>query len=67
VQREFTTNAGVRAENRIGNRQILDVQNAQKELLDARTRLVVAQRNAYVADFNLLARIGADASILSVA
>ena len=49
---------GVRAENSIGNRQILDVLNAEQELLNARAQLVTARRNAYVAAFNLLALMG---------
>ena len=49
---------GVRAENSIGNRQILDVLNAEQELLSARVQLVTARRNEYVAGFTLLAAMG---------
>lgn len=49
---------GVRAENSIGNRTILDVLNAEQELLSARVRLVTARRNAYVAGFALLSAMG---------
>ena len=49
---------GVRAENSIGNRTILDVLNQEQELLLARTQLVTARRNAYVAGFSLLAAMG---------
>ncbi|MBY6219112.1 TolC family outer membrane protein [Qipengyuania aquimaris] len=49
---------GVRAENSIGNRTILDVLNAEQELLSARVQLVTARRNAYVAGFSLLAAMG---------
>lgn len=49
---------GVRAENSIGNRSILDVLNAEQELLTARAQLVTARRNAYVAGFTLLALMG---------
>jgi len=49
---------GVRAENSIGNRTILDVLNAEQELVNARAQLVTARRNAYVAGFNLLALMG---------
>jgi outer membrane protein len=49
---------GVQAENSIGTRQILDVLNAEQELLDARVQLVTARRNAYVAGFTLLAAMG---------
>ena len=49
---------GVRAENSIGNRTILDVLNAEQELVSARAQLVTARRNAYVAGFTLLATMG---------
>ncbi len=49
---------GVRAENSIGNRTILDVLNAEQELLNSRVQLVTARRNAYVAGFSLLAAMG---------
>lgn len=49
---------GVRAENSIGNRTIIDVLNAEQELLLARANLVTARRNAYVAGFTLLAAMG---------
>ena len=49
---------GVRAENSIGNRTIIDVLNAEQELLTARAQLVTARRNAYVAGFSLLAAMG---------
>ncbi|MEO1488745.1 MAG: TolC family outer membrane protein [Pseudomonadota bacterium] len=49
---------GVRAENSIGNRTILDVLNAEQELVQARSDLVTARRNAYVAGFTLLAAMG---------
>ncbi len=49
---------GVRAENTVGNRTILDILNAEQELLNAQVVLVRARRNAYVAGFNLLAAMG---------
>lgn len=49
---------GVRAENTVGNRTILDILNAQQELLSAQVQLVTARRNAYVAGFTLLAAMG---------
>ncbi|TCD06968.1 hypothetical protein EYB45_02985 [Erythrobacteraceae bacterium CFH 75059] len=49
---------GVRAENTVGNRTILDILDAERELLNARVQLVQAQRNAYVAGFSLLAAMG---------
>jgi outer membrane protein len=49
---------GVRAENSIGNRTVLDVLDAEQELVNARAQLVTARRNAYVAGFTLLALMG---------
>ncbi|WP_048884577.1 TolC family outer membrane protein [Aurantiacibacter atlanticus] len=49
---------GVRAENTVGNRTVLDILDAQRELLRAQVQLVTAQRNAYVAGFALLAAMG---------
>lgn len=49
---------GVRAENSVGNRTILEILNAEQEVLQARVRLVTARRNAYVAGFTLLAAMG---------
>lgn len=49
---------GVRAENSVGNRTILDILNAEQELLSAQVELVRARRNAYVAGFSLLAAMG---------
>jgi outer membrane protein len=49
---------GVRAENSVGNRTILDILNAEQELLNAQVTLVTARRNAYVAGFTLLAAMG---------
>lgn len=49
---------GVRAENSVGTRSILDILNAEQELLNAQVQLVSAERNAYVAAFSLLAAMG---------
>lgn len=49
---------GVRAENTVGSRTILDILNAEQESLSAKVDLVTAQRNAYVAGFSLLAAMG---------
>jgi len=49
---------GVRAENSVGNRTILDILNAQQELLRSQVQLVTARRNVYVAGFSLLAAMG---------
>ncbi|QGN54871.1 TolC family outer membrane protein [Novosphingobium sp. Gsoil 351] len=49
---------GVRAENTVGNRTILNILDAEQELLRAQVQLVTARRNAYVAGFTLLAAMG---------
>lgn len=49
---------GVRAENSVGTRTILDILDAERELLNAQVELVTAERNAYVAGFQLLASMG---------
>jgi outer membrane protein len=49
---------GVRAEQTVGNRTILDFLDAQQELLRAQVQLVTARRNAYIAGFTLLAAMG---------
>ena len=58
---------GVRAENSVGNRTILDILNAEQELINAQVQLVTARRNAYVAGFSLLAAMGkAEARLLGL-
>jgi outer membrane protein len=42
----------------VGNRTILNILDAEQELLRAQVGLVAARRNAYVAAFNLLAAMG---------
>ncbi len=49
---------GVRAENSVGTRTILDILNAEQELLNTQVTLVTARRDAYVAGFALLAAMG---------
>lgn len=49
---------GVRAENSVGSRDVLDVLNAEQELLNSSVLLVTAERDEYVAGFALLAAIG---------
>ncbi|MCU0728890.1 MAG: TolC family outer membrane protein [Sphingopyxis sp.] len=49
---------GVRAENSVGTRTILDILNAEQELLNAQVQLVTARRDAYVAAFTLIASMG---------
>lgn len=49
---------GVRAENTVGSRTIIDILNAEQESVNAKVQLVTARRNAYVAGFTLLAAMG---------
>ncbi len=49
---------GVRAENTVGLRTILNILDAEQELLSAKVQLVSARRDAYVAGFTLLAAMG---------
>lgn len=49
---------GVRAENTVGTRNILDVLNAEQELLNSEVQLVTVRRDAYVAGFALLNALG---------
>jgi hypothetical protein len=48
----------VQAENKAGTRTILDILDAQRDLLNAQVQYVSAQRNAYVAGFSLIAAMG---------
>ncbi|MGE5767554.1 MAG: TolC family outer membrane protein [Bacteroidota bacterium] len=49
---------GVRQENAVGARTILDVLDAEQELLDAQVSLVSAQRDEVVAAYSVLSAIG---------
>ena len=49
---------GARAEQTVGTRTVLDVLNAEQELLNAQVALVTAKRDAYVAGFQLLNAMG---------
>jgi outer membrane protein len=49
---------GVRAEQTVGTRNVLDVLNAEQELLNSQVALVSARRDAYVAGFALLNAMG---------
>ncbi|MBM3928272.1 MAG: hypothetical protein FJ335_07430, partial [Sphingomonadales bacterium] len=58
VQANRLSLEGVRAENSVGTRTILDILNAEQELLNSQVTLVTARRDAYVAGFALLAAMG---------
>jgi outer membrane protein len=49
---------GVEQEATVGARTVLDVLDAEQELLGAQVRLVVAQRNSLVAAYQLLSTVG---------
>jgi outer membrane protein len=49
---------GSRAEQSVGTRTVLDVLNAEQELLNSQVALVSAKRDAYVAGFQLLNAMG---------
>lgn len=49
---------GARAERGVGTRTVLDVLNAEQELLNAQVQLVSARRDQYVAGFQLLNVMG---------
>ena len=49
---------GVRQEERVGSRTVLDVLDAEQEVLDAQVELVSVQRDELVAIFTLLAAMG---------
>lgn len=49
---------GVREEEKVGQRTLLDVLNAEQELLDAQVSRVATQRDLVVASYSLLSAIG---------
>ncbi|GLR47658.1 TolC family outer membrane protein [Sphingomonas astaxanthinifaciens] len=49
---------GARAERSVGTRTVIEVLNAEQELLNAQVQLVTARRDAYVAGFQLLNAMG---------
>jgi outer membrane protein len=49
---------GTRAEQSVGTRTVLDVLNAEQELLNSQVLLVTAKHDAYVAGFELLNAMG---------
>ena len=58
---------GVKQENQVGTRTVLEVLNAEQELLQTRVNLVTARRDEYVAGYQLLAAVGqAEADALAL-
>jgi outer membrane protein len=58
VQADELALEGNRAEQSVGTRTIIEVLNAEQELLNSRVALVSAKRDAYVAGFQLLNAMG---------
>lgn len=58
VQANQLSLEGNRAEQSVGTRTVLDVLNAEQELLQSQVALVSAKRDAYVAGFQLLNAMG---------
>jgi outer membrane protein len=67
VQADQLALEGARAEQTVGTRTVLDVLNAEQELLNSQVALVTARHDAYVAGFQLLQAMGqADATDLGL-
>ena len=59
--------AGVREEEKVGQRTVLDVLNAEQELLNSEVQLATSRRNLVVASYEVLAAIGRiSAAVLSL-
>jgi len=58
VDANNTALTGVREEERVGQRTLLDVLNAELEYLDSQVQLVTTQRNVVVASYAVLASVG---------
>jgi outer membrane protein len=58
VQANTTALTGVREEERVGQRTLLDVLNAEVELLNSQVQLVSTRRNVVVSNYAVLAAIG---------
>lgn len=68
VRANQTALAGVREEERVGQRTLLDVLNAEQELLNSQVNLQTDKRNMVVAAYTLLSQVGRlDASMINVA
>ena len=53
-----TALTGVREEERVGQRTLLDVLNAEQELLNGEVQLATTRRNVVVASYNVLSSVG---------
>jgi outer membrane protein len=68
VEANKTALTGVREEERVGQRTLLDVLNAELEFLDSQVKFVTTRRNVVVANYTVLSTVGRlDALNLGVA
>jgi outer membrane protein len=58
VESNRTALAGVREEERVGQRTLLDVLNAEQELVNSEVALVTTRRNLVVAAYSVLSTVG---------
>jgi outer membrane protein len=58
VQANTTALTGVREEEKVGQRTLLDVLNAEQELLNAQVQLATTKRDVVVNSYNLLSAVG---------
>ena len=58
VNAQRTALSGIRQEERVGQRTLLDVLNAEQEALNAEVQLATTQRNLVVASYAVLSAIG---------
>ena len=58
VQANETALTGVREEERVGQRTVLDVLDAERELVNSQVTLAISRRDVVVASYSLIAAIG---------
>ena len=58
VRANRTALSGVREEEKVGQRTVLDVLDAEQDFLDSQVNLVTSQRDVVVAEYNLLVATG---------
>ncbi len=63
VQANTVALAGVKEEEKVGQRTVLDVLNAEQELLNSQVALTTSKRNLVVASYSLLAAMGRIAAV----
>lgn len=58
IRSSETALKGVRSEEAIGQRSLLDVLNAEQDILDARLSLILARRDVVVGSYEVLSQLG---------